>query len=162
MRKSSSANLSLIALVLAVSAAIPLWSQPEAGKYWNAVIKPSNQPTARFSSGFMLCDEELYAGRWVNRYWTSTGQIKAEFHMEGQSEARSGLPIDSFQLGIEGQDLAGSWRWVKAEQTEVKNPDGLLVTIELASSTRPISVKLHTLLHGGPVMIRWLAITNTG
>jgi len=145
-----------------MSSVASLFGQPAAGNYRNAVITPSPHPTARFSSGFMLCDEELYAGRWVNRYWTSTGQIKADFHMDGQSQARSGMPIDSFQLGIEGQDLAGSWRWVKSEQTEVKNPDGLLVTIELASTTRPISVKVHTLLHGGPVMIRWLDITNTG
>lgn len=155
-------KLSQAALVLAMSSVASLFGQPAAGNYRNAVITPSPHPTARFSSGFMLCDEELYAGRWVNRYWTSTGQIKADFHMEGQSQARSGMPIDSFQLGIEGQDLAGSWRWVKSEQTEVKNPDGLLVTIELASTTRPISVKVHTLLHGGPVMIRWLDITNTG
>ena len=153
-------RLSQIALALALAPA--LWGQPAKGKYWNAAIRPSPQPTVRLTSGFMLCDEELYRGRWVNRYWTSTGQIKADFHMEGQSEARSGMPIDSFQLGIEGQDLAGSWKWVKAAETEVKDPDGLLVTVELASTTRPISVKLHTLLHGGPVMIRWLEITNTG
>lgn len=110
----------------------------------------------------MVCEEELYNGRWVNRYWTSTGQIKADFHIEGQSQTRSGLPIDSFQLGIEGQDLAGSWQWLRASQSRVSNPDGLLVTLELASTARPISVKVQTLLHGGPVMIRWLEISNTG
>ena len=151
-----------VALVLAFFAAALLHAQPETGKYSNAVVKQSPQPTARLSSGFMLCDEELYQGRWVNRYWTSTGQIKADFHMEGQSQSRSGLPIDAFQLAIEGQDLAGSWRWVKGGQTEVRNPDGLLVTIELASTTRPISVKVNTLLQGGPVMVRWLEIANTG
>ena len=151
-------ELSVIVFTLAGS----VWSQPSAGKYWNAVIRPVPHPGARLSSGFMLCDEELHNGRWVNRYWTSTGQIKAEFHMEGQSQARGGLPIDSFQLGIEGQDLAGTWRWVRADQTRVTNPDGLLVTIELESMARPIAVKLHTLLHGGNVMIRWLDITNNG
>jgi len=110
----------------------------------------------------MVCDEELYNGRWVNRYWTSTGQIKADFHMEGQSQARTGLPIDAFQLGIEGQDLAGSWRWLRAAQNRVSNPDGLLVTLEFTSTARPISVKVKTLLHGGAVMIRWLEISNIG
>ncbi len=150
------------AVVLALAIATHVYAESISGHYWKTVINQSPQPTARFSSGLMLCDEELYAGRWVNRYWTSTGQIKADFQMEGQSQSRAGQPIDSFQLAIEGQDLSGSWRWVKSEQTEVRNPDGLLVTIELASATRPISVKLHTLLHGGPVMIRWLDITNTG
>jgi hypothetical protein len=105
----------------------------------------------------MVCDEELYNGRWVNRYWTATGQIKPEF-----SSTRSGLPEDSFQLGVEGQDLAGSWKWIKAEKQALTDPDGLLITVWFQSTTRPISVKLHTLMHGGPVMVRWLEITNTG
>lgn len=142
--------------------AFPVWSQPSTGSYSSAMISPEPHPRVRFSSGLMVCDEELFNGRWVNRYWTSTGQIKADFHMEGQSQTRSGLPIDSFQLGIEGQDLAGSWRWVRAAQSRVSNPDGVLVTLELASTARPISVKVQTLLHGGPVMIRWLEISNVG
>jgi len=110
----------------------------------------------------MVCDEELYQGRWVNRYWMSTGQIKPDFHLEGQSQRRSGLPQDSFQLGIEGQNLAGSWKWIRAEQKHQTNPDGELVTIELQSTARPITVKLNTLMHGESVMVRWLDITNTG
>jgi len=139
-----------------------MWGQPAAGKFSNAVIRQVPQPGARFSSGFMVCDEELFNGRWVNRYWTSTGQVKSESQMNGQSQARSGLAIDSFQLGIEGQDLAGSWRWVGAEQSKTAQPDGLLVTLKFVSTVRPISVRVNTLMHGGPVMIRWLEITNTG
>jgi len=52
--------------------------------------------------------------------------------------------------------------WLRAEKSEAHNPDGLLVTVELASSARPITVKIHTLLEGGPVMVRWLEVTNTG
>ena len=47
-------------------------------------------------------------------------------------------------------------------KSEVHNPDGLLVTVELESSVRPIRVKIQTLLNGGPVMVRWLEVTNTG
>ncbi|MBV9305779.1 MAG: alpha-galactosidase, partial [Acidobacteriaceae bacterium] len=154
-------RFSLAAFVV-LSWAVDLHAQPSTGAYWNAAIRTTPAPGIRFSSGFMVCDEELYNGRWVNRYWTSTGQIKPDFHLVGQSAKRSGLPIDSFQLGIEGQELAGSWKWIKAEQTPVKNPDGLLVTVEFQSAVRPISIKMHTLLHGGPVMVRWLDITNTG
>jgi len=110
----------------------------------------------------MVCDEELYAGRWVNRYWTSTGQIKPEVHLQGQSEKRAGSPIDAFQLGIEGQNLAGSWKWIGAKQKHLTNPDGELVTVELESTARPITVKLNTAMHGESVMIRWLEITNRG
>jgi hypothetical protein len=128
----------------------------------NAVIRTGTNPGVRFTSGLMVCDEELYQGRWVNRYWTSTGQIKPEVHLDGQSQPRSGLQNDSFQLGIEGQNLAGSWKWIRAEQKHQMSPDGELVTIELQSVVRPITVKLNTLMHGESVMVRWLDITNTG
>lgn len=63
---------------------------------------------------------------------------------------------------MEGQDLAGSWRWVGSSESRVQNPEGLLRVVELESQSRPVRVKVNTLLHGGPVMIRWLEITNTG
>jgi alpha-galactosidase len=128
----------------------------------SVVIRTETNPGIRLTSGLMVCDEELYQGRWVNRYWTSTGQIKPDVHLEGQSQRRSGLQNDSFQLGIEGQSLAGSWKWIRAEQKHLTSPDGELVTIELQSAVRPITVKLNTLMHGESVMVRWLNITNTG
>ncbi len=72
------------------------------------------------------------------------------------------FPVDAFKLEMEGQELSGTWKWVAANQSEVKNPDGLLVTVELESSVRPVRVKIRTLLSGGPVMVRWLEVTNVG
>jgi alpha-galactosidase len=129
----------------------------------NAVIRSGPAtPGMRLTSGLMVCDEELYNGRWVNRYWTSTGQIIPDFHLEGQSQARAGLPVDAFQLGIEGQNLAGSWNWIRTEQKHLTDPDGQLVTVELESNARPVTVKLNTLMRGESMMVRWLDITNTG
>ena len=96
--------------------AVSLWSQSTTSKVERAVIRSGGAaPGMRLTSGLMVCDEELYNGRWVNRYWTSTGQINPDVHLESQSQARAGLPVDAFQLGIEGQNLAGSWKWIRAE-----------------------------------------------
>ncbi len=157
LRRSWFLSLAACATVLPT-----ILSHGQAAPVENAVIRTEANPGVRFTSGLMVCDEELYQGRWVNRYWTSTGQIKPDFHLEGQSQQRSGLQNDSFQLGIEGQNLAGSWKWIRAEQKHQTNPDGDLVTIELQSTVRPIAVKLNTLMHGESVMVRWLDITNTG
>ena len=138
-------------------------SEAASKTFENAVLRTGGaSPGMRLTSGLMVCDEELYNGRWVNRYWTATGQIKPDFHLEGQSQARAGLAADAFQLGIEGQNLAGSWKWIRSEQKHLTNPDGQLVTVELQSTARPITVKLNTLMHGQSVMVRWLDITNTG
>jgi len=131
-------------------------------EFRNAVVRTEPEPGVRLSSALTVCDEVLRQGHWVNRYWLSTGMVKPEFHLAGEKSSFEGAPMDAFELGIEGQDLGGSWRWVNSSQKEVKNPDGLLVTVELASAARPITVRIHTLLSGGPVLVRWLEIVNTG
>ncbi len=98
----------------------------------------------------------------MSRYWLSSGMVKPENHLDHERAAFGKLPLDAFQLSLEGQSLDGTWEWVNATQNEVHNPNGLLVTLELKSKTRPVTVKVQTLLSGGPVMVRWLEITNSG
>jgi len=98
----------------------------------------------------------------MGRYWDSSGQILPEFQLENERQRMDTLPADAFKLEIEGQELSGTWKWVGADKSEVHNPGGLLVTVELESSVRPVRVKVHTLLSGGPVMVRWLEVVNTG
>ena len=127
-----------------------------------AVVRTGPIPGVRFNSGSTVCDEELRNGRWVSRYWESTGQIVADIQMDGERQQMDALPVDAFKLEIEGQELSGTWKWIGASQSEVHNPDGSLVTIELESSVRPVQVKVQTLLTGGPVMVRWLDVKNSG
>ncbi|MEN6536988.1 MAG: alpha-galactosidase [Bryobacteraceae bacterium] len=130
-------------------------------KYKRAVIRTEGEPGVRYSSGLTVCDEALREGHWVNRYWLATGMIKPEFHLERESRSRAAAPPDAFELSLEGQNLGGTWKWVKAYQEQTRTPsEGLLVTVELESTARPVSVKVRTLLGGGPVLVRWLEITN--
>ena len=128
--------------------------------YHDAVLRNEPFPGVRYASGLTVCDEELRQGRWVGRYWGSSGQIIPEVHLEGSRRSQDMMPVDAFRLQMEGQDLSGTWKWVGATKGEVAK--GLLVTVELQSWARPIDVKIHTLLTGGPVMVRWLEIKNIG
>jgi len=128
----------------------------------SAYLRTGQFPGVRFNSGLTVCDEELLNGRWISRYWDSSGQIVADIQVDAERHQMETLPVDAFKLEMEGQELSGTWRWVGENESEVKNPDGLLVTVELESSTRPVRVRIRTLLSGGPVMVRWLEVTNTG
>jgi alpha-galactosidase len=154
----------VVLILLACQNYSSLIAQSRAGdtRYTAALIEEGKEPHVRFSSGLTVADEVLWNGRWVNRYWLSTGMIKPEFHLQNERPTMEKLPVDAFDLSIENENLIGKWKWIRAEQKPVKNPDGLLVVIELASTTRPVTVKINTLLTGGPVMVRWLEITNTG
>jgi alpha-galactosidase len=136
--------------------------QSVPGNYHRAVVRSGPEPGIRFTSGLSVCDEALRNGHWISRYWLSSGMVKPENHLDHERSLFGGLPLDAFQLSLEGQSLDGTWEWVGATQREVQNPNGLLVTLELKNKTRPVTVKVQTLLSGGPVMVRWLEITNSG
>jgi alpha-galactosidase len=140
-----------------VFAAVPAQLGPRS-----ALVRTGQIPGVRFSSGLTVCDEELRNGRWVSRYWGSSGQVIADIQIDAERQQMEALPVDAFNLEVEGQRLSGTWKWIGATNTEVHNPDGLLVTVTLESSARPIRVKVQTLLSGGPVMVRWLEVENTG
>jgi alpha-galactosidase len=127
-----------------------------------ALIRTGPVPGVRLSSGLTVCDEELRHGRWVSRYWESSGQIVPDIQIEAERQEMDTLPVNAFKLEMEGQELSGTWKWIGAKKSEVHNPEGLLVTVELESIVRPLRVKVQTLLSGGPVMVRWLEVTNTG
>jgi alpha-galactosidase len=128
----------------------------------SALIRTGAFPGVRFNSGLTVCDEELRNGRWVSRYWDSSGQIVADIQVDAERQQMNTLPVDAFKLEVEGQELSGTWKWIGASQSRASDPDGLLVTVELESTVRPLRVKVQTLLSGGPVMVRWLEISNTG
>lgn len=130
--------------------------------YRAAVIRTGAFHGVRMSSGLTICEVELRNGRLLSRYWGSNGQIVPDAYLDGDRWMMDMLPVDTFKLEIEGQELSGTWKWIRADKSEVHNPDGLLVTIELESIARPIQVKVNTLLSGGPVIVRWLEVTNTG
>ncbi len=147
----------------ALCALAGIHAAPPPARYQRAVIRTEAEPGVRYSSGLTVCDEALRNGHWINRYWLATGMIKPEFHLEGEKRAGIAGVADAFELAIEGQDLGGTWKWSKAYQEQVQTPaEGLLVTVDLESTARPVAVKVRTLLGGGPVLVRWLEITNRG
>ena len=70
-----SGSMMLLLATVCPSAAL---SQQPGGRSSSAVVRSGPTPGVRLLSGRTMCDEELYEGHWVNRYWTTTGQIKAE------------------------------------------------------------------------------------
>jgi alpha-galactosidase len=156
-------HAAILLSVIALTGAPALKASAPSERSSRAAIRAGGEPGVRYSSGLTVCDEALRKGHWINRYWLATGMIKPENHLEDEKSSGTTPIIDAFELSIEGQDLGGTWTWVKAEQEQVRTPaEGLLVTVELESKARPVAIKVKTLLGGGPVLVRWLEIVNRG
>lgn len=128
-------------------------------------------PHIRYTSGLFIYDEVFLSGRLVNRYWSSSGGIRPDMHFrwdDWYSRKAPKLPIDSFSLSIEGDELHGNWRWLGAAESADKTcfrGEGRLLRhaiVHLEHEIQPIKVAIHTYLDGSPFMIRWLEVTNTG
>lgn len=135
------------------------------GKISSARVMYSTEPTpgVRYISGFTVYDEALIDGRLVDRYWSSDGFIKGEYELSRDQEKKVGPTqnFHSFDLEIDGQSLRGYWKWIGAREEPVAQPGSRHNVIELEHTIRPVTVRVHMLLDGTPVMSRWLEITNT-
>jgi alpha-galactosidase len=154
-------RLSLLLSFLVLSAF--LQAAPQPAQYARAAVRSGEEPGVRYSSGLSVCDEALLKGHWITRYRLATGMVKPEAHLEGIRRTAPEQLVDAFELSLEGQNLGGTWKWNRSYQEQVSAPAaGLLSTVELESTARPVLVKIRTLLSGGPVIVRWLEITNRG
>jgi len=129
------------------------------------VFRSGDQAVARYASGRLVYDEQFKDGRLTTRYWSTSGQIWPEMHVE-KTSWEIGEPADSFQVSINGKALAGGYQWVGAELLDDasgyragKLPvlDGVITLIH---KEVPVEIKVHTRVDGGPFLIRWLEITN--
>ncbi len=117
----------------------------------------------RYTSGLTIYDEALIDGRWIGRYWAATGFAEVEENVEAVlGKARGAhLPTHAFDLTIDGQALHFGWRLVEIGEQPAERPGARHAVVTLAHQLRPVTVRIHTVLDSGPVLERWLEITNT-
>ena len=116
-----------------------------------AVQVPEHQ--VRFTSGATVCVEALRDGRWIGRYWTADGRVNFQYEY---------LRGDAFALEIDGELLSEGWKWVSGEETAPTDRGCRHCVVELSSATRPIPVRLHTLVDCTAILEPRLEINNTG
>lgn len=119
--------------------------------------KPAS-PYVRYISGGISYLEQLVNGHWVDRDLAI-----------GESAGPHAWTGAAFELRIKtdpNDTTAGAqldtWRFISASENAGGRTDQREAVVQLASITRPITLKVHTLLDGTAVLTRWLEITNTG
>lgn len=130
-------------------------------------IRYSDTPTQGgvYFAGGMLWDERLFEGRLRTRYWASHGQILPEGHIANVPKDQ---PFDTFQLGINGQNLSGGYVWESAELTPDESgyrTKDMAVThgvVSLKHAEAGIRVKVHTRVDRSRYLTRWLEVENLG
>ena len=132
------------------------------------IIDQEGSPKVRHTSGLTIYDEALRGGRWVGRYWAAAGFVEPERLLgwvEGASflpTETAGLDLAAFDLEVDGQSLHFGWEWVKGREEGAEVTGNRHSVVELQSTLRPITVRLHTEVDGTGFLTRWLDIVNEG
>jgi alpha-galactosidase len=120
------------------------------------VMEP--EPLIGYRTKMVAYEESLTKGRYVGRSWNAAGWLN-DWDSPRLDPARHPTP-QAFWLEIDGQLLASHWAWAGLDQCE--EPAGLHVIVTLRHEVRPVTIQVHTLLDGTPILTRWLEVTNTG
>ena len=131
----------------------PLWS--------DVLLVEKPEPVISYRTGWVVYEESLSQTRFIGRGWNGSGFIS--FYDGRINPAETATP-QAFWLEVDGQLLAADWEWAGFEKIpgSPDKPADLHTIITLRHMVRPVTVKVHTLLDGTPVLTRWLEVTNTG
>ncbi len=122
-------------------------------------VKPAPDHEVRYTSGKTIYVEGLVDGRWVGRYWTPSGRINNPYQRGAD---------DAFQIQVKDNPtadaspiaLSQNWNWVSTEELPKTDRGARHLVVELARTNPAVTLRIHTLLDGTPVLTRWLEITN--
>ena len=133
----------------------------------NIYYSEGDKPVFCYRFGTTVYEEVFDSGRYVAAGWNLAGFTQNV--LEG-SPMR--LPYDefaepqAFDLEIDGRTLSYNWKlkgFQQQEETEPNSGNPLLhgiVTLE--SGLLPVTVQVHTILDGTPILTRYLTVTNQG
>ncbi|MBI2844837.1 MAG: alpha-galactosidase [Armatimonadetes bacterium] len=126
-------------------------------------VSQARNREVRFTSGKTLCVEGLVDGIWSTRYWAADGRPNV---LVSCPYPEWFTPQPAFYLEVKddpaqpAKPLSGGWEWVSGRELPRTERGSRHFVVELANQSRPIAVRLHTLLDGTPFIVRWLDITN--
>ena len=122
-------------------------------------VKSTPDHEVRYTSGKTIYVEGLVEGRWVGRYWTPTGRINVP--TQRWTEDAFELQVkDNPHPSVNPISLSGGWKWVSGVEAPKTDRGARHFVVELSNNQLAVTVRVHTLIDGTPVLTRWLEITN--
>ena len=119
----------------------------------------SNRQEVSYVSGKTAYVETLVKGHFLGKSWSSNGAPALAANPNGEDAFAIRIQSDP---GAEnpGQLLSSGWQWVLAEERPRTSQGGRHFVVELSNSIIPVTLRVHTLLDGTPILKRWLELTN--
>ncbi len=105
----------------------------------------------RFTSGDEIFVEALVAGKWVNRHWGSDGHINVPYDRWAE---------ESFGVEVNGEKCSSGWQLVSVTEEPSALDGQQHSVVQLTNNICKLSLKIHTVLDGTPIITRWIEMKN--
>jgi alpha-galactosidase len=116
-----------------------------------------NDPIVRIGSGLLHYEERFVDGRLLTTNWSTVGIIDYEPQSYGYA-----IDNAAFRLEIDGVSLHRGWTWAGIADADAERSGQVHRVVTLTHRDRPITVRVHTIIDGTAILMRWLDIKNTG
>lgn len=120
----------------------------------------AQQPQVCYLSGNTVYSESLEQGAWIARHWSANGDKNIATGFEALPAFE--LKVSSFPLNMFEEDVTDDWQWVTCHKSECKDRPGIETVVELTGKRTGLTVRIHTILDGTAVLMRWLEFINKG
>ncbi|MBI4584038.1 MAG: alpha-galactosidase [Planctomycetes bacterium] len=150
----------LCAVITCIALVRTLPCQGASLDFTDIAVSETPDHEVRFHSGNTVYVEGLVNSQWAGRYWAANGRVNFPYWRYAESAFK--IEIKDDPVVPAGTLLSAGWQWVSAAEAPKTDRGARHFIVELANTTRPLKVKVHTLIDGTPVLVRWLEITNAG
>ena len=123
-----------------------------ANGYTDIVLDDGAEHAVRYTSDDTVYVESFVNDKWSGRYLSADGRI----NVSHEKWVR-----DAFHIEINDELVSTGWSFISAGEIEKTDRGARHFVVELSNNQQPLNVKVHTVLNGTPIMVRWLEITNT-
>ncbi|MFH1742489.1 MAG: glycoside hydrolase family 36 protein [bacterium] len=145
--------------ILALGCSMVLCAAAAAGGFMDIAVHQAPEHEIRFTSDRTIYVESLQEGRWSGRYWTADGRI--DWPYDRRTDDAFAIQVKDDPSAETGTSLSTGWEWLDGFEAPPTEKGARHFVVELSNKTFPVSVRVHTLLDGTPILTRCLEITNT-
>ncbi len=120
-----------------------------------------------YRTGMTVYEEKFEHGRYTAAGWNTAGYtLNVLDRFPTRLPTRDIFEPQAFDVEADGMSLSWSWEYEGFTETEESvEKSGAMLThgiVTLKSTVKPVTVRVHTLLDGSPVLRRWIEVINNG
>lgn len=128
--------------------------------YVNIFLRDQREPVYCYRSGLTVYEERFLDGALVPGGWNAAGYpLNVLSNYPSFIDLKNYAEPTAFHVELDGENMDFFLEQKNYEEVELENGSKEAI-LTLASTIKPVEIKVHTLVDGTPMFTRWLEVTN--